>query len=195
MAIANDFETSSTMLQGLRDRETWAWNEFGERYARYLRNWCARWGVPPSDADDLIQETFLEVLHCVGRFQRLGTGSFRGWLKLIARRGWCRSLRRARRRQDPALLERLLQSQEALRSMEVGLDELVREELQQMALSTVQRRVSNKAWQAFLLTAVEGLSGAEAGDRLGMPASAVYQARCRVQQRLTEALSRLDSPV
>ncbi|TVP97721.1 MAG: sigma-70 family RNA polymerase sigma factor [Planctomycetaceae bacterium] len=194
MGIANDLETSSTMLQGLRDQESEAWDEFAGRYAHYLRSWCARWGVPPSDADDLIQETFLEVLSCVGKFQRLGVGSFRGWLKLIARRCWCRSLHRARRRQDPVLLERLRQSREALLSMEAGLDGLVRQELQQLALSNVQRRVSDKAWQAFRLTAMEGLSGAEVGDRLGMPASAVYQARCRVQQRITEALSRLESP-
>jgi RNA polymerase sigma-70 factor (ECF subfamily) len=53
-------------------------------------------------------------------------------------------------------------------------------------------RVQPHTWEAFVLTAVEGLSGAEAASRLGMQVGAVYVARGKVQRMLQEEVRRLE---
>ena len=53
-------------------------------------------------------------------------------------------------------------------------------------------RVEPRTWEAFRLTALEGLSGAEAARRTGLRASHVYVARFRVQEMLREEVQKLD---
>ena len=43
-----------------------------------------------------------------------------------------------------------------------------------------------QTWEAFRLTAEEGLSGVEAAGRLHMSVAAVFKARSRVQQMLRQ---------
>ncbi len=56
----------------------------------------------------------------------------------------------------------------------------------------VRERVEPQTWEAFRLTAEEGLSGAEAARRTGLRASHVYVARFRVQEMLREEVEKLD---
>ena len=53
-------------------------------------------------------------------------------------------------------------------------------------------RVTPRTWEAFVLTAEQGLSGAEASARLGMQASQIYVARRRVQRLLQEEVRKLE---
>lgn len=55
-------ETSLTLLRKLGERNEFAWEEFAKRYATFLRHWCEHWGVSSNETEDLIQETFLQVL-------------------------------------------------------------------------------------------------------------------------------------
>ena len=59
-------------------------------------------------------------------------------------------------------------------------------ELLERANDEVQGLVEPQTWQAFRLTAEEGLSGAEVAQRLNMSVAAVFKARSRVQQMLRE---------
>ena len=54
----------------------------------------------------------------------------------------------------------------------------------------VQTLVEPHTWEAFRLTAQEGLSGAETAQRLSMTVTAVFKARSRVQQMLRERVER-----
>jgi len=54
----------------------------------------------------------------------------------------------------------------------------------------VRFEVGPAAWQAFWLTAVDGLSGAEAAARLGQTPAAVFMAKSRVLARLRAAAGR-----
>ena len=51
----------------------------------------------------------------------------------------------------------------------------------------------NVRTDAFRLTALDGLSGAEAAERLGMKPGAVFVARSKVQKMLQEEVQRLDT--
>ena len=47
-------------------------------------------------------------------------------------------------------------------------------------------------WDAFRLTALEGLSGAEAGKQLDMKVATVFVAKSKVQRMLQEEMQRLE---
>ena len=53
-------------------------------------------------------------------------------------------------------------------------------------------QVEPRTWEAYRLTAEEGLSGIEAATRLGMGAGAVYQAKSAVLRRLHEEVRDLE---
>ena len=55
----------------------------------------------------------------------------------------------------------------------------------------VRGRVAEPTWEAFRLTALEGLSGTEASRRLNMPVASVFVSKHRVQKMLREEVHRL----
>jgi RNA polymerase sigma-70 factor (ECF subfamily) len=56
----------------------------------------------------------------------------------------------------------------------------------------VRERVTGPTWDAFRLTAQEGLPAAEAGARLGLPVASVFKAKSNVLKMLREELDRLE---
>jgi RNA polymerase sigma-70 factor (ECF subfamily) len=59
----------------------------------------------------------------------------------------------------------------------------------------VRLRVEPRTWEAFRLTAVEGLPGAEAARQLQMRVAAVFKAKSRVQKLLQEAIAALEEDI
>jgi RNA polymerase sigma-70 factor (ECF subfamily) len=59
-------------------------------------------------------------------------------------------------------------------------------------MTRVRLRVAPQTWEAFRLTALEGLSGAEAAGRIPMQVAQVFVAKRRVQKMLQEEVSRLE---
>jgi RNA polymerase sigma-70 factor (ECF subfamily) len=60
------------------------------------------------------------------------------------------------------------------------------------AMLRVRLRVEPHTWEAFHLTAVDGLSGADVGIRLGMKVATVFKAKSKVQKMLQEEVQRLN---
>ena len=62
--------------------------------------------------------------------------------------------------------------------------------------SRLQRwaRVEPQTWEAFRLTAYEGLSGDDVAARLGMTRATVFKAKSRVMTFLREEIKKLDEP-
>ncbi|HZW30362.1 MAG TPA: hypothetical protein VFF52_06605 [Isosphaeraceae bacterium] len=58
----------------------------------------------------------------------------------------------------------------------------------QIAMRRVEKRVQPVTWDAFRLTALGGLSGREARQRLGIPVVHVFVAKNRVQKLLQEEI-------
>jgi RNA polymerase sigma-70 factor (ECF subfamily) len=89
---------------------------------------------------------------------------------------------------------------EALGSVEAR-DDLVRQldaafdrEVLEEANERVRGRVEAHTWEAFRLTAQEGLSGAEVAERLGLKVTTVFKAKSKVQKLLREEVVRLGEP-
>lgn len=77
--------TSTTWLDRVRSGEAGAWQAFANLYAPLIYHWCQRCGLQAADAADIGQDVFRAVLASIGAFRRQGSGSFRGWLRVITR--------------------------------------------------------------------------------------------------------------
>jgi RNA polymerase sigma-70 factor (ECF subfamily) len=180
--------TSTTLLVRLKQTPTdeAAWAEFVERYGRRIQGWCRQWGLQESDAQDVTQTVLLKMLLAVQAFHYDPSQKFRGWLKTVTHHAW-QDLVRGRRQvaaggapaaDDP------LNALAARDDLAARLEGAYEQELLDQALARVRRRVQSQTWDAFHLTAFDGLSGADVAARLGMPVTSVYKAKSNVQKLL-----------
>jgi RNA polymerase sigma factor (sigma-70 family) len=197
MTAARDSRTRATLLGRLRadpaDPRTWA--EFVDHYGPKILVWCRAWGLQDADAQDVAQTVLLKLATKLRDFAYDPARSFRAWLKTVAQHAWLDFLD-ARQRAgqgtgDTQMLGRL-QSVEARDDLLGRLDEAFDRELLNEAVARVRLRVAPQTWEAFRLTAQEGLPGAEAAARIGMQAAQVYVAKRRVQKMLQDEVRALE---
>jgi RNA polymerase sigma-70 factor (ECF subfamily) len=184
--------TSTTLLDRLRREpgQGAAWEEFVARYGPLIRSWCLRWGAQEADADDVTQTVLVKLLDALSSYDRTPGSTFRAWLQVVTQR----TLLDLRRRRPSARLSEseqadLFNNLEARTDLEQRLGEAFDRERLDAAYHAVQARVAANTWQAFELTARQGLTGAEAARRLGMPVAHVFVARHRVQKLLQQYLA------
>ena len=198
MPADRDADTSLTLLERLRKNpdDPDAWKVFIERYQPRIRGWCLTWGLQDSDADDVAQDVLVKLFAALRKFQYDPSRSFRAWLKTITRRAWSDLIAHRHRAAGSGtnLVLQRLQTLEARADLKRQLEEVFDRELLEMATLRVQQRVAPQTWEAFRLTALEGLAGAEASRRLLMPVAHVFVAKHRVQKMLQVELRRLESP-
>lgn len=176
--------TSPSLLDRLTARPPSdpAWAEFVARYRPPIYAY-RRAALQLADAADVTQAVLLRLVEALPRFRYDPGLSFRGWLRAVVRNAVAdylagRDRQRAGAVTPPELLDGLAAEVEA---------EFDRE-LLELALRRTRAGVPARQWEAFRLTALEGLTGAEAGGRLGMPVATVYTARSKVQARLRAEL-------
>jgi RNA polymerase sigma factor (sigma-70 family) len=192
MPAGHEPDTSLTLFERLgRDPDDpEAWVLFIEKYQHRIRRWCLTWGLQDSDADDVTQDVLVKLFAALRKFQYDPTRSFRAWLKTVAQHAWSDFV--SARRRHPGQLpssagaDLLADSAEAHSDLEKQLEDGFSQELFEMAMNCVKRRVNPDTWRAFHLTAIEGLSGAAAAERLGIAVGNVFVAKHRVQKMLQE---------
>jgi RNA polymerase sigma-70 factor (ECF subfamily) len=190
--------TSASLLGRLQqapaDQE--AWGKFVERYGPRVHAWCRCWRLQEADAQDVAQDVLLTLARKMHSFRYdPAKGSFRGWLKTLTRHAWDDFLHTRRRpgagSGDSQVVE-VLQTVEARDDLAARLEAEFDRELLDEAMARVRQRVQPHTWQAFHLLAVEGLSGAEAAERLGIKVATAFVARSKVQQMIQDELRRLE---
>ncbi len=183
-------DTSVTLMMRLQKfpADPEAWDEFVERYRPMIHAWCLKWQLQDSDADDVVQEVLIKLVAAIRKFQYDPARSFRAWLKTVTQHALSDFV--ASRRKDPnqtaAPIEMIAESVEAKTDLEQRLEDAFEAEILELAMHRVKKRVKAATWDAFQLTAVEGLSGAAAGLRLQIPVAHVFVAKNRVQKMLQE---------
>jgi RNA polymerase sigma-70 factor (ECF subfamily) len=60
-------------------------------------------------------------------------------------------------------------------------------------MADVRQRVEPHTWEAFRLTAIEGIGAADVAAALGIAVATVYRARYVVQSRLRQAVAAMES--
>lgn len=189
--------TRATLLGRLQQDPTneSAWKEFVENYGPKIYGWCRYWKLQESDAQDITQDVLLRLATTMKSFSYDRSKSFRGWLKTLTHHAWADFVRRRRQgdvgtgdTQSVQLLHSIEARDDLLERLEAEFDR----ELMNEAMLRIRVRVAAQTWEAFRLTAVEGLSGAEAAKELGMPVAHVYVAKSRVTQMLQKEIARLE---
>lgn len=199
MRLADNDRTSTTLLARLRDHpaDAAAWEEFVRRYRPRIYSFCLAYPLQPADAEDVTQAVLLRLVEKMRAFHYDLSRSFRAWLQTVTRNVLCdylHELRRVPSSGDSAVL-RLLENLEAREGLARQIETDLDRELLEEALRRVRPRVSSRQWEAFRLTAVEGMPGKEAAEKLGMLVATVYTAKSKVQKLVRQEIGRLDGPV
>jgi RNA polymerase sigma-70 factor (ECF subfamily) len=194
-----EFPTRSSLLVRLRESpsDQDAWNDFVERYGPQIYAWCRHWKLQEADAQDVTQTVLLKLARTLPTFVYDPARSFRGWLRTLTHNAWNDFMAEqhgAVRAAGDSVAADLLRSAQARDDLVARLEQAFDRELLDMAMAEVRGRVEAQTWQAFELTAVQGVAAAEAAGRLGMRIGTVYQARSNVQRLIKEALARLAPP-
>lgn len=153
-----------------------------ERHEPAVRRYMGRLGIARSDADDLVQATFLEVLRAAKRFDPAHSAG--AWLlgiaTILVRRNR-RSVRRYAARL--ATWTGIATSERAPAPDEVfDGDETLRR------FARAFDRLSPKKREAFVLVTLEGLSGEEAAAALGIPVNTIWTRLHHARLELRTAL-------
>lgn len=196
MASEHSSKTDVTLLALLRNDPTdqAAWGRFVARYGPKVLHWCRRWGLQEADAEDVVQDVLLKLNSRMATFTYDRSGSFRAWLKTLARHAWCDLVAERRRivvSGGDGRMGAFLENLEAGDDLAEDLQEEFRRELVDLAMARVRPRVSSRAWEVFRLTALEGWSGAAAASQLQMKVAQVYVAKSRVTKRIQEEIRKL----
>jgi RNA polymerase sigma-70 factor (ECF subfamily) len=182
--------TSLSLVHGVRTHDPEAWRRLAALYGPLVYRWCRQHGLPPPDAEDVVQEVFLTVAVRAGDFRRERTGdTFRGWLRTITRHklgDWIRG-RRTREHAVGGEGHRRLLENSAAEGAQAD-DEAEAGDLYRRALDLIRSEFEERSWQAFWRVAVEGQCPADVAADLGISRNAVYVAKSRIFHRLFEVL-------
>lgn len=139
-----------------------------DRYAEDVRRLLSRLGAPPDDLDDLLQLTFVDVPRASLRFR---TGApVKPWLFGIATMVF-----RRRRRALARLLARLERwASEPSPAPVPSAHEEYELKAEARRAEAALGSISQKKREAFVLVLLEGLSGPEAAEVLGIPVATVW---------------------
>lgn len=164
-----------------------AWAEFVRLYTPLLQYWLRPHLLQPADADDVVQDVLVVVLHKLPEFKPAAPGAFRAWLRAILtyrlQTFWRKKLRGHAAGAFDGLLAGLADpGSEMSRAWDEEHDRHVIGGL----LEAVRPRFHPNTWQAFWRTAILEEPPAAVAKALRLTSNAVFIARSRVMQRLRE---------
>ena len=194
--------TRRTLLTRLKNWGDQAgWQEFFDTYWRLIYSVAAKAGLTDAEAQEVVQETFLEVAKKMPGFHYdPALGSFKGWLLHTTQ--WKISAqfkRRRRERREIRLPEENGTATSALERLpdpiSLDWDEVWETEwernLLEAALEKVKLRVSPAQFEIFYLHVLKERPVREVAATLEVSAGQVYLARHRVGRLLKSELRRL----
>jgi RNA polymerase sigma-70 factor (ECF subfamily) len=190
--------TRATLLVRIRDaNDTQAWRQFSELYAPVVYGLFRRRGLQDADAADLTQEVLQAVAVGAERFEYdPQRGTFRGWLYRIARNklnDFLAHQMRHPRGNGAKTTQDLINSLPAAEEEAAQWDREYEHRVFIWAAEHVRACVDESTWQAFWQTAVEGKSGRDVAEAVGLSVGAVYVAKSRVLARLKQQVEHIQA--
>jgi RNA polymerase sigma-70 factor (ECF subfamily) len=183
-----------SLLERARAKDADAWGRLVALYRPMILFWCHRGGVPGGDAEDVAQEVLAAVSRDLSSFRRDRLGdTFRGWLRVVARRQIALYFRHNEGRPVAAggsaalgVLQAVADPEAADAEEQAQMDRVYQE-----AVGLVRCEFEEPTWRAFWLTAIDRRAPAAVADELGMSTAAIRQAKSRVLRRLKQELGDL----
>jgi RNA polymerase sigma-70 factor (ECF subfamily) len=189
--------TRPSLLVRIRDsRDRDAWRQFVQVYGPVVYGYGRRRGLQDADAADLTQEVLRAVSLAARRLDYdRRRGSFCAWLFTVAHHKLhdlvARQKRPGRGSGDSGV-QVWLEEQPARPEDAALWDEEYERRLFTWAAEQVRGCFRETTWDAFWQSAVEGRSGKDVAEALGMTVAAVYLAKSRVMARLRREIRRLE---
>lgn len=184
-------DTRQSLIARLHDAsDAAAWVEFCAIYEPTTYRIARKFGLQDADAREVTQEVLLLVSRKVARFDAGCDGRFRGWLARIARNSAIDLLRRKKLVGvgGSDFVKQLAEFPIPAGAEAEQFDIEARRQQFLWAADQVRQVVAPNTWQAFWLSAVDGVAGEIVAKRLGMSVGAVYVARCRTLARVKSLL-------
>ena len=190
--------TRASLLLRLRDAQDHeAWVEFVSLYEPVAYRMLRHHGLQDADAREVMQELFMAVSRSIDRWDPARErGSFRGWLRRVARNLFINWMKQRQRRANAtggsdllAMIESL-PAESAAEALE--FDKELRRSFFQRAAEQVRGDVQPTTWQAFWETGVVGTPTADVAKKLGMTPGAIRSAKCRVLVRLRDVVKEME---
>jgi RNA polymerase sigma-70 factor (ECF subfamily) len=183
------FATSKTLLENISLLDPNAWEEFVKTYYPIIHKWVRNWIDNREDAEDKIQDIFLEIHKSIIRFEHRGKGTFRKWLKTIC----FRKIIDYQRNLKTTISTEFLISMDSLEASEIGMewDSNYVEKTTEAAMNFVKMRFSKDDWDIFYRIFVNQEKASEVAASLNVSKNVVYIVHCRVKQKFTEILKEL----
>ncbi len=190
--------TRASLLLRLRDSQDHeAWLEFVSLYEPAVYRLLRRHGLQDADAREVMQDLLMAVSRSIDRWDPAKErGSFRGWLRRVARNLVINWLKQRQRQaiavggSDMQAMLDMLPDESAPETAE--FDQELRRAIFQRAAEQVRAEVQPATWQAFWETGIVGTPPADAAQKLGITAGAVRVAKCRVLARLKAAVNEME---
>jgi RNA polymerase sigma factor (sigma-70 family) len=179
-------------LQSQGSNSAPAWQEFVDHYGPKIEAWCRHWGLQEADVDDVTQTVLVKLATKMRSFVYQPSGSFRAWLKTLARHAWSDFVAERLRAGGTVNSAAALEALPARDDLGARLADAFDLEVLEVATERVRQRVAENTWDAFRLTALDNLSAAEAAAQLGMPVANVFKAKSNVKKLLEEEIRRLE---
>ena len=192
--------TSTTLLDrvGASPRDQAAWARFVGLYGPKIRGWCRRWGLQAADAEDATQDVLLRLAQKLGTFRYDPKRSFRGWLHTVTHNVLAGFIADRKPPNVPAAATKRYSSSSkaSRRATTWSSTSRTRSTPRSWRWPAPRPRaqVEDQTWEAFRLTAYEGISGDDVAARLGMNRATVFKAKSRVLAFLREEIKLLDEP-
>ena len=190
--------TQPTLLVRIRDaRDQEAWGRFVDLYAPLVYGFLSQRGLQDADAADLTQDVMRQVALAAHSLEYdPKRGSFRGWLFTVVQNRltdhWRREGRRERGAGDTDAQHQLNElPQPGGLDASDQWDADYERQLFHFAANIVKQDFTETTWRAFWMTAVDGASGRDVAEQLGLTVAAVYLAKGRVMTRLKEQVKLL----
>lgn len=183
--------TITSIIRGAQQIDPIMWTRLSEVYGPLVYSWARNAGLQERDAEDVGQEVFMTVYQ---RLPEFTPGSFRGWLRTIARNkigDWLR--RRARQIDIPkggttdfahAWGADIDAHTTSITTCSVAEEHSVL----RRSIEVVRGEFTEKTWQAFWRTVVEGHDSSQVAEEIGMSPQAVRNARYKVIRRIKQLL-------
>lgn len=184
--------TRHSLLLRLKDQSHDAWNEFLDVYQNAIIRFAEKKGLQNADALDVTQEVLCAVEKKLKDWDSdPSKGKFRGWLFRVVRNI---AVDRIKTRIRQPISNKDICLEEVSESSPDP--EQFQSEFQKQVLfwaaKKIQPRFSKSSWDAFWLTAIEGLPVSEVSNRTGLTAGKIYAAKFRVTAQIKAVVKRFD---
>jgi RNA polymerase sigma-70 factor (ECF subfamily) len=178
--------TPPSLLQRARDQDDAAWRLLVEWASDAVLACCRQAGLQDADRDEIFQEVFRRAWQHLGTFER--RTSFRKWVYSIARTQII-DLYRSQKRHDN-LLARFVELNAPAGATDPPSDvsdaNEIDQALQLWLAKTKDRYQDDVGFRAFYRTTIDGLTGRQVGEELGITEAAVRQHKFRWLKRLRQ---------